>query len=61
VSFRRAGVDTYMAKTVTVQADQALVVRSREEILYLEEGDAIFAKANVAGKIDLLITYEEII
>jgi hypothetical protein len=61
VSFRRAGVDTYMAKTVEVKADQALVMRSREEILYLEEGDAIFAKANVAAKIDLLITYEEII
>lgn len=60
VSFRRGEVDTYMVKTVPVPADAGLVVRSREEVLYLEEGDAIFAKASTAAKIDLLITYEQI-
>jgi hypothetical protein len=60
ISHYRGTTHTYLCKTITVPADATLVVLSREEILYLEEGDALYAKANVSGKIDLLITYEEI-
>lgn len=60
VSHYRGTTHTYLCKTVVVPADSTLVVLSREEILYLEEGDALYAKSNVAAKIDLLVTYEEI-
>jgi hypothetical protein len=60
VALRRGGVDTYMAKASPVKAGETLVVRSREEVLNVEEGDAIVARASGAGKIDLLITYNRI-
>jgi hypothetical protein len=43
-----------------VPVSSTLLVLSKEEYLYLEEGDAIYAKANTSGKIDLTISYEEI-
>jgi hypothetical protein len=60
VSHYRSSTHTYLCKTVTVPAKSTLVLLSREDILYLEEGDSIFAKASTASKIDLLITYEAI-
>lgn len=60
VSLYRSTTHTYLCKTVKVDPDTTLVVRNREELLYLEEGDALYAKASSADKIDLLITYEEI-
>lgn len=60
VSHYRGTTHTYLCKTVAVPADSTLIVLSREEVLYLEEGDALYAKASTASKIDLLVTYEEI-
>lgn len=60
VTFYRSSTDTYMAKTVSVPADSTLIVLSKEEYLYLEEGDAIRASAGAANDIELTITYEEI-
>lgn len=60
VSHYRGTTHTYLCKTSVVPADSTLIVLSREEVLYLEEGDALYAKANVNAKIDLLVSYEEI-
>lgn len=60
ISHYRGSTHTYLCKTINVPADSTLVVLSREDILYLEEGDAIYAKATTSSKIDVLITYEEI-
>jgi hypothetical protein len=60
VSHYRGTTHTYLAYRVTVPAASTLVVLSREEYLYVEEGDAIYAKASTTGKIDLLISYEDI-
>lgn len=60
VSHYRSTTHTYLCKTVAVPADSTLVVLSREEILYLEEGDSLYAKSDTSSKIDLLVTYEEI-
>lgn len=60
ISHYRGTTHTYLCKTVVVPADSTLVVLSREEILYLEEGDSLYAKASASSKIDLLVTYEEI-
>jgi hypothetical protein len=60
VTFYRGTTHTYQASTISVPADATLQLISRDEYLYLEEGDAIYAKASTAGKIDLTISYEEI-
>lgn len=59
-SHYRGSTHTYIAYKVTVPAGSTLLPLSREEYLYLEEGDAIYAKASVTTKIDLLISYEDI-
>jgi hypothetical protein len=60
VTFYRSSTDTYLAKTVSVPADAVLVVLSKEEYIYLEEGDAIRASAGATSDIELTITYEDI-
>ena len=60
VTRRRSGVDVYLCRSTPVQAGDSLIVLSREEFFYQEEGDAIFARASSAGSIELLITYEDI-
>jgi hypothetical protein len=60
VTFYRSSADTYLVKTVTVPADSALVVISKDEQIYLEEDDAIRAVASAASDIELVISYEDI-
>ena len=60
LSHYRGTTHTYIAYKVTIPAASTLLPLSREEYLYLEEGDAIYAKASTAAKIDLLISYEDI-
>lgn len=60
VSHYRGTTHAYLASAITVPVKSSLLVLSKEEYLYLEEGDAIYAKAGVNAKIDLTITYEEI-
>jgi hypothetical protein len=60
LSHYRDGTHTYIAYKVTIPAASTLLPLSREEYLYLEEGDAIYAKASTTTKIDLLISYEDI-
>ncbi|NBS71073.1 hypothetical protein EBT31_19525 [bacterium] len=60
VTIFRSSTHYELIKTAQVPVNSAFVVLNREEYLYLEEGDAIYAKANAATTIDLILTYEEI-
>lgn len=56
----RGSTHSYIASAITIPVASTLIALSKEEYIYLEEGDAIYAKSGVAGKIDLTIGYEEI-
>lgn len=56
----RASTHTYLASTVSVPADATLILVNRDEYFYLEEGDALHARASTTGRIDLTICYDEI-
>jgi hypothetical protein len=60
VTIFRSSTHYEIIKTAQVPINSALVIANREEYFYLEEGDAIYAKANATSTIDLIITYEEI-
>jgi hypothetical protein len=47
-------------KGVSVPAGQSLIVTTREDYLYLEEGHAVYAQTSAANAFDLTIAYEEI-
>ena len=61
VTVFRAATHTHIIKSATVAPGASLVVLDKNEYLYLEEGDAIHARANAVSTIDLTIHYEEII
>tara|TARA_Y100000310_G_scaffold46428_2_gene43143 strand:- start:1919 stop:2284 length:366 start_codon:yes stop_codon:yes gene_type:complete len=55
------GTTTYhLIKTVSVPADSTLIAISKSESIYLEEGDKIAGYADVAGDLEIVISYEEI-
>lgn len=56
----RSSAHTYVIRTATVAPNTSLVVLDKNEYLYLEEGDALYAKANTVSTIDLTIHYEEV-
>jgi hypothetical protein len=56
----RSSADTYIIKSASVAPNGSLVLLDKNEYLYLEEGDALRAKANATSTIDLTIHYEEI-
>jgi hypothetical protein len=60
VTVFRSSTHYEIIKTAQVPINSTFVVLNREEYLYLEEGDAIYAKANAASTLDLILTYEEI-
>jgi hypothetical protein len=60
ITVYRSAANTYIANAISVPVNSTLVVLSKEEYIYLEEGDAIYAKGSTSGKIDLTISYEEI-
>jgi hypothetical protein len=60
ITVYRGSTHSYIANAISVPVNSTLVVLSKEEYLYLEEGDAIYAKGSTSGKIDLTISYEEI-
>jgi hypothetical protein len=60
VSLYRGTTHTYLCFGVTVPFKSTLIVLSKEDFLYLEEGDAIYAQSSTTAKIDLTITYEDI-
>jgi hypothetical protein len=60
ITVRRSSVDYYIVKSVSVPLNSSLVILSKDEYLYLEEGDAIFASGSSNLKIDILVAYEEL-
>ena len=51
-----ADATTYLAKTISVPADAALVISDTP--IYLREGDNLQGNASASGDLDLTITYE---
>lgn len=56
----RSSAHSYIGKSLSVPPGSSLVLLDRNEYLYLEEGDALYAQANAISTIDLTIHYEEI-
>jgi hypothetical protein len=61
VGFSTVGAATtqYLARTITVPADAALLVVDKTGSFYLEENQRIVAEASAASKIDMFISYED--
>jgi hypothetical protein len=56
----RSAAHTYIIEGPTVAPYTSFVALNKEEYLYLEEGDALYAKASANSSIDLIVNYEEI-
>lgn len=54
----RSSVAYHIAKTITVPADSTLVLISKDNAIYLEEGDALRLTASVASDLEALCSYE---
>ena len=50
----------YIVKTISVPADATQIISTKETYFYLEEDDSIYAVANAAGDLQLVIGYEDI-
>ena len=50
----------YIAKTITVPADATQIISSKDTYFYLEEDRSIYAVANEASDLELIIGYEDI-
>jgi hypothetical protein len=60
VTIYRSSAHTYVIKSASIPPNSSFVVLDKNEYLYLEEGDALYAKANAVSTVDLTIHYEEI-
>jgi hypothetical protein len=62
VGFNTVGAATtqYIARTISVPADAALLVVDKTASFYLEENQQIVAQASAASDIDMFISYEDI-
>lgn len=62
VGFSTVGAATtqYIARTISVPADAALLVVDKTASFYLEENQQIIAQASAANDIDMFISYEDI-
>lgn len=56
----RGTTHRYLIKAVSIGTAKALIVSDKNEYIYLEEGDSLYAKATTASGLDLTINYEEI-
>ena len=59
-SLYRSSVEYKVAHTISVPADAALVVISKDTSIYLEEGDAIRLTASGNNDLHAVCSYEEI-
>jgi hypothetical protein len=60
VSIYRGSTHTYLASAISVPIKSTIVITSKEDYIYLEEGDSIYAKSSTSTKIDLTLSYEDI-
>lgn len=54
------GSNYYIAKTITVPADASIVLINKDSSVYLTENCKIELKANAAGDLQAVCSYEEI-
>ena len=60
LNFSDNGTAYKIINTVSVPADSTLVAISKNEAIYLEEGDKLTGLADVADDLEVVISYEEI-
>jgi hypothetical protein len=60
LAWRRSGTDFRLALGISIPAGATQILVAREAYIYLEEGDTLRAKADVAGDLELTVSYEEI-
>jgi hypothetical protein len=60
VDLFRSSVAYMIASTITVPADASLVVISKENTIYLEEGDTLRLTASAVGDLQAICSYEDI-
>jgi hypothetical protein len=60
VVIKRSATNYALASTITIPSDSSLVVISKENTVYLEEGDAIFCLASANGDLQAVCSYEDI-
>lgn len=60
VDFFRSSVAYMIASTITIPSDASLVVISKENTIYLEEGDSLRLTASAAGDLQAICSYEDI-
>lgn len=60
VDLFRSSVATRLAFTIAVPADATLVVISKDNTIYLEEGDSLRCTASVNGDLEAICSFEEI-
>lgn len=60
VTIYRSSTHEYLIKNAIVVPNASLVVTDKNEYIYLEEGDSIYAQASANTSIDLTLHYEEI-
>jgi hypothetical protein len=50
----------YICKNLEIGQASSVVLLTKDECLYIEEGESIYAKASFANEIDLIFSYEEL-
>ncbi len=60
VVIKRATINYPLASTITVAPDSSLVVVSKENTVYLEEGDGIHCTGSANGDLVAICSYEDI-
>lgn len=60
VDLYRSSVAYHIAKTVQIPADASLVLITKDNMIYLEEGDSLRCLASAAGDLQTICSYEEI-
>lgn len=60
VDLFRSSVAYAIASTVTIPADASLVVISKENSIYLEEGDSLRLTASAVSTLQAICSYEDI-
>lgn len=62
VGFSTVGASTtqYLARTIGVPADSALIVVDKTTSFYLEENQHIVAQASAANDVDMFVSYEDL-
>ena len=60
VDLFRSSTSYFLASTISVPADATLVVISKDNPIYLEEGDSIRCLASADGDLQAVCSYEEI-